>query len=264
MWAALSEVLPIPIVRGQCDACGFSRNIWASEMGEVNGELKCDHRNRGCTGHLHIAYMGTKGSMPEELDWGGWSCKCDENPQRGSGEQSSACSSGRPHDHAGSACAASSGQAAQQPSRKRGLEEQEQDECPICIEPLAPSDAAMRCSGEAGKRHIYHASCLTAWIRQCRADGVAPSCPQCRGSLQVQPGRIRQFLQGNRTQLSQEDTEVLEAMHDAAEESESDGWSSIRSDMLWKGAAVVAGAAVVGLLAATLMNRQRERRQRED
>lgn len=53
------------VIRGQCDACGMSRNIWVSEL--ANEAILCDHRDRGCLGSLTIVYQGPKADMPPEL-----------------------------------------------------------------------------------------------------------------------------------------------------------------------------------------------------
>jgi len=58
------------------------------------------------------------------------------------------------------------------------------------------SDAAMRCNGEGGVCHYFHAHCLQQWIRSARQSRQA-SCPVCRGSLQFNGARLDQFLQGS-------------------------------------------------------------------
>merc|ERR1719183_3455977 len=44
----------------------------------------------------------------------------------------------------------------------------EDGECPICLCSIGQGDAAMRCSGEGGVHHYFHAACLQEWIRSCR------------------------------------------------------------------------------------------------
>jgi len=54
-----------PIMRVQCDACGFSRNMWVSESNASS--RPCDHADRGCTGQLLVAFVGLKSRIPPEL-----------------------------------------------------------------------------------------------------------------------------------------------------------------------------------------------------
>lgn len=123
--------------------------------------------------------------------------------------------------------------------------------CAICTEDLEPTSAAMRCSGQHGKRHYYHAMCLNAWIQQCRREKNPPTCPECRGPLQVHERRLRDFLQENSSKLGTEDMEALRAMHDAAEPTtDGEGWSGISKDKIIKGALIGAGVAVAGLALA--------------
>lgn len=60
------------VLRGQCNACEHSRNIWLTE---VAGTVPCDHRNRGCRGIYVIVYKGLKKGIPEYLNR---RCKCDQ------------------------------------------------------------------------------------------------------------------------------------------------------------------------------------------
>jgi len=126
--------------------------------------------------------------------------------------------------------------------------------CSICTEDLEPANAAMRCSGQHGKRHYYHAHCLSQWIQQCRRDNQAPTCPECRGELQVRARRLQEFLAENGSKLDREEVEALRAVHDAAmSESDSDGWSGIKKETLIQGLAIGAGMAVAGLALAAAM-----------
>jgi len=130
----------------------------------------------------------------------------------------------------------------------------EECECAICTETLELDNAAMRCSGQHGKRHYYHAQCLAQWIQQCRNDNVAPTCPECRGELQVRTQRLQDFLTERSATLRPEEREALRAVHDAAQaEEDSDGWSGIKKETVLKGIAIGALAVAGGVAVAALM-----------
>ena len=76
--------------------------------------------------------------------------------------------------------------------------DEEVAECSICFDELRLASAAMRCAGGAGRAHYFHAGCLSDWAAQCRAQGNAPSCPECRGPVQVRRQRLCEFLQVRR------------------------------------------------------------------
>jgi len=68
-------------------------------------------------------------------------------------------------------------------------------ECSVCLEHMPISCAAMRCSGVGGSRHYFHAECLSSWIRQCQRESKGPpTCPECRGPVQIQRRRFEEFL----------------------------------------------------------------------
>lgn len=52
----------LPIIRGKCDACGYSRNIWLSEM--ASWAIPCNHADRGCSGNFQVVYRGPKSGIP--------------------------------------------------------------------------------------------------------------------------------------------------------------------------------------------------------
>eukprot|EP00929_Paragymnodinium_shiwhaense_P028947 TRINITY_DN1669_c0_g1_i1.p1 TRINITY_DN1669_c0_g1~~TRINITY_DN1669_c0_g1_i1.p1 ORF type:complete len:327 (+),score=33.21 TRINITY_DN1669_c0_g1_i1:92-1072(+) len=138
----------------------------------------------------------------------------------------------------------------------------EVSECSICRENLLPSEAAMRCHGQGGRKHYFHAHCLTAWIRRCRNSGQVPTCPECRGPVQVQKRRLEEFLRNKQGAMLEEDRQAFQDFRDAAAaETSSDGWSMV-SDDLWKvgvGVAVVAGVglATFGIIQALTSNTSR-------
>jgi hypothetical protein len=81
---------------------------------------------------------------------------------------------------------------------------EEHGDCPICYELLGPGDAAMRCAGEGGVHHYFHATCLQQWIRNCRNRHQA-TCPVCRGHLQFNGQRLQEYLQSGASQTLNED-----------------------------------------------------------
>lgn len=279
------------VVRGRCNACSFSRNLWAAELGTATEEtLPCDHRSQGCRGFLRTAYAGPKGTMPEHFHQP-CSCHvpavpvevkllCDMGFSPEAAQQALArggsleaaldsltASSGGAAARGSGAAASTSAMASAAASATasaatlpRGL-----DACSICTEELLLSDAAMRCAGIGGKRHYFHATCLSQWIRQCRANSVEPTCPECRGPLQVRRGRLRDLLEGpTGHKLRTEDAEVLRDMRaSAAEGADVDGWSDLPVGALLRGTAMVAGAAIAGLAIAAAIGAFSGRRRRE-
>ena len=143
-------------------------------------------------------------------------------------------------------------------------------ECPVCLELIATSSAAMRCTGEAGGRcHYFHAGCLSQWVRTQRDRAAVASCPICRGGVQVHAQRLEDFLAqadevgyrgggeskaaGERglTGSSEErkDLEDLLAHIRALPGTIVDGWNDlsqlhITSEQLVEGASIAAGAGI--------------------
>lgn len=62
-----------PVIRGLCDACGTSRNLWAKELGLRVG-CKC----AGCEGAMVVKYTGPKVWMPDALK--NAQCQCHLRP----------------------------------------------------------------------------------------------------------------------------------------------------------------------------------------
>lgn len=68
----------------------------------------------------------------------------------------------------------------------------EASECPVCMDEIQPTDAAMRCRGTAGVHHYFHQQCMGQWIR---AQGrMSATCPICRGPLQFNARNLETFL----------------------------------------------------------------------
>lgn len=80
-----------PIVRGQCDACGYSRNLWVSELLRFGSTgVPCDHgEEHGCAGYLLTVYKGPKAWIPESCYQ---PCSC---VREGRGERAGAASQDR-------------------------------------------------------------------------------------------------------------------------------------------------------------------------
>ena len=55
----------------------------------------------------------------------------------------------------------------------------------------------MRCRGAGGQCHYFHAGCLGQWVTACRSNGGEPSCPRCRGAVEVHQGRLQEFLEAD-------------------------------------------------------------------
>ena len=50
-----------PIIRGQCNGCGISRNLCVSELGDMEGMcIPCHCRPHGCEGVMVVVYSGPK------------------------------------------------------------------------------------------------------------------------------------------------------------------------------------------------------------
>lgn len=143
-------------------------------------------------------------------------------------------------------------------------------DCAICCEKLQPSDAAMRCAGHGGSHHYCHAACLAQWVQRCRTDDVQPSCPTCRGPLQLHRRNLRDFLQGPqipqstdrsthgyRAPISQEDARVLQSMLEQADRdgrNECDDWHEIEFDKIVVGAILATGVVVAGVMLAKALS----------
>lgn len=118
------------------------------------------------------------------------------------------------------------------------------DDCAICMEQLRPSDAAMRCTGTGGNHHYCHAACLAGWAQQCRDRGKTPECPTCRGPLQTNRRRLRDFLDQpqTRSKVTAQESQVLRDILNQGG-SDEDEWSNIS----WRdlaGFAILVGAAL--------------------
>ena len=167
----------------------------------------------------------------------------------------------------------------------RESQEEEQDaeefECPICFESINPRQAAMRCSGQGGRCHYFHAHCLSRWVMssQARNAHTAPTCPVCRGPVQVHKRRLQAFLNSAHAQEARggpgeggaaaaaaaasaaetfgpaaapsEGIEILRGIANSVGETVADGWSKIpvlseielTKENVIEGAGILAGAS---------------------
>jgi len=119
------------------------------------------------------------------------------------------------------------------------MEEEEELECPVCMEAINEGDAAMRCTGQGGHRHYFHSHCLTHWIDSCRGNWNEASCPICRGPVEVHSERLADFLNGTQSEtLEPEQRGMLQQMLNGLEK----GWSTgITKEQAIEGAGILAG-----------------------
>jgi len=291
-WAAvLVDLKMLPIVRGRCTACGYSRNLYVYELPGLLG-LQCDHSNLGCPGRMHVAYAGPKAFIPAELHDAHRDCAClqsqaslacgsrdedlmtlcemgftEEVSRQAIAAVASCGSSGAGRveaalDYLTNNTSCQGGRAAAGPTK---MDASGSMECSICCEDLDLESAVMRCSGQHGKRHCYHPHCLCQWIQQCRRDNVPPTCPECRAELQVRARGLKDFLEQNSSKLNREDVEALRAVHDAAlSECDGEGWSGIKTETFVKGLAVGAGVALAGVAIAAALGAFSGKRKDDD
>jgi len=133
--------------------------------------------------------------------------------------------------------------------------EDETDHCPICFESIRAEDAVMRCAGDGGSHHYFHASCLQQWIGSARESHA--TCPMCRGSLQLHGQRLNEYLQSDSQSLNDEDRSVLQKLADGLQGR--NGWSDM--DSIERAAHVggIAAAAGWGFMLGYSGNHQAER-----
>lgn len=278
-----------PIVRGQCDACGTTRNLWVAELSDDT--IPCAHRDRGCTGAMKVAYTGPKGWLPTELDH--VRCRCDDGGSPAAlvpaAQQHDPAVAPAPPDHADghgdlnggldeaaalrAALAASLEPQTLAPEPAPTPEETQEQrelsakylrasadedcvECAICCDELRLTSAAMRCAGGAGRAHFFHACCLSEWASRCRSQGTAPSCPECRGPVQVRRQKLQEFLR----EVEVAGGDPQPGLHELAQATQShntsggggsgvddadDDWSDVKEG-LWTAMGVVGMAVAVG------------------
>ena len=82
-------------------------------------------------------------------------------------------------------------------------------------EELSRQESVLRCAGAGGLPHYFHTECLLQWVKHCVAKGVDPTCPTCRGPLQVHSDRMEAYLGRNSASLAAEDVRVLEELRNS-------------------------------------------------
>ncbi|CAE8712245.1 unnamed protein product [Polarella glacialis] len=138
-------------------------------------------------------------------------------------------------------------------------------QCAICCEELQPTDAAMRCAGEGGTYHYGHAACLAQWVHRCRANDTTPSCPTCRGPLQLHRRHVQDFLQRpqQHERAADEESRVLRDMLNQGREDSCEGWQEIDFCQVAGFAALAAGALLTAGLVAGLFMKDKGGRSRD-
>eukprot|EP00930_Biecheleria_cincta_P030162 TRINITY_DN20915_c0_g1_i1.p1 TRINITY_DN20915_c0_g1~~TRINITY_DN20915_c0_g1_i1.p1 ORF type:complete len:350 (+),score=61.06 TRINITY_DN20915_c0_g1_i1:224-1273(+) len=112
-------------------------------------------------------------------------------------------------------------------SPAQGGDEQEED-CSICAEPVGQDDEAMHCDGSAGLRHRFHGHCLTRWVESCRSRATRPTCPNCRGPVEIHSERLASQIGASGADI--DSVQEFLAIHRG--ESASEGWVRVREQPL--------------------------------
>eukprot|EP00035_Acanthoeca_spectabilis_P026491 m.462925 g.462925 ORF g.462925 m.462925 type:complete len:370 (-) comp22836_c0_seq1:233-1342(-) len=104
-------------------------------------------------------------------------------------------------------------------------------ECPVCMDEIPVEHMAMRCAGDGGRPHYFHAGCLQEWARTCRTNMQDVRCPVCRGSIQVHRERLRTLLSDpvQTERLPASDRSFLEDLAERAAELGRGGWADLES-----------------------------------
>lgn len=118
------------------------------------------------------------------------------------------------------------------------------------MDDIDPGDSAMRCSGTGGRAHLFHAECLTEWLRSCQSRQQTPSCPVCRGPVQIHARRLRDFLSSDASRkLDDESRGMLDdLLHTTTErlQTMSDGFSEALTPENLANTAGIVGSAAYG------------------
>ena len=306
-----------PIVRGRCDVCGTTRNLWVSEMASGEKTIPCAHQDRGCKGVYKVVYTGPKKWIPQELNDVVCTCgatsaapckmapepgqlppkpgtKAEPEPEPGpmltlapelepepAPEPGSTpvavphhSNAGLGEDEAVAAAIAASlrGAPAPDPSSEAPRVCGDMAECAICTDELVLADAAMRCSAPGGQAHYYHAQCLGEWVAQCNRNGTGPTCPQCRGPVQVRRRRLEEFIAEIEAggDMGADDQAALRCFNAELGQTSGDedewGWSDVKQGLWTAGAlagATLAAGAIISAIATGISKSSSNGRRRQ-
>ena len=116
------------------------------------------------------------------------------------------------------------------------------DDCPICMESIDNVESALRCSAAGGQFHYFHNHCLRDWIRSCRQAGNVPTCPICRGAIEINRRRMQGFINsGMADTWDEEERNFLQNMIKMAGASED--WQEVFTTENLQTAGAIIGAA---------------------
>ena len=86
-------------------------------------------------------------------------------------------------------------------------------ECPICYEKIEENEASMRCNGISDTKHYFHEQCLSKWIQSCNSQSVKPTCPICRGDIEIHRPRLEEYLNNNPYLDTETQTNLYSVLH---------------------------------------------------
>ena len=66
---------------------------------------------------------------------------------------------------------------------EKETEEEEGDECSVCLNPIKSSDVNQPVGPLLACGHRYHAFRLQFWVEKCTSKCIEPTCPYCRSSV---------------------------------------------------------------------------------
>eukprot|EP00747_Dinoflagellata_sp_TGD_P091306 gnl/TRDRNA2_/TRDRNA2_165009_c0_seq4.p1 gnl/TRDRNA2_/TRDRNA2_165009_c0~~gnl/TRDRNA2_/TRDRNA2_165009_c0_seq4.p1 ORF type:complete len:304 (-),score=36.10 gnl/TRDRNA2_/TRDRNA2_165009_c0_seq4:30-941(-) len=126
------------------------------------------------------------------------------------------------------------------------------EDCPICYEAISAGAAAMRCAGTSGVHHYFHKECLGTWIGSCRTMLQSPTCPVCRGNVQVNIHTLAAFLESPQAAcLEQQERGALEIFL-ARSRATICGSMLAEEDAVWADPFTVEEMSYAGMLGLTL------------
>eukprot|EP00930_Biecheleria_cincta_P070703 TRINITY_DN58312_c0_g1_i1.p1 TRINITY_DN58312_c0_g1~~TRINITY_DN58312_c0_g1_i1.p1 ORF type:complete len:436 (+),score=70.95 TRINITY_DN58312_c0_g1_i1:81-1388(+) len=174
-----------------------------------------------------MRYVSSGGAASAWLPW------LDRSGKPGSNQASGAASTEASQTGSKQVSRTGSKAPIEAPSESKGVVPAPENapDCPICFEPISAGEAAMRCTGGAGVQHCFHRCCLSAWIKTSISTKSPPTCPVCRGAVQVNVAQLESYLaSGEADHLLGPDRNVLENLLARAKatlgtSSTQDGWA---------------------------------------